>query len=62
MVATILISLVLLAIVGLAIASIIRDKKQGKSSCGGNCGHCPMSGSCHNYEDIANIKIPKKKD
>ena len=24
-----------------------RDRKNGKSSCGGNCGHCPMGGTCH---------------
>ena len=34
---TILISLVLLAVVALIIRSMVHDKKQGKSSCGGNC-------------------------
>ena len=24
-----------------------RDRKQGRSPCGGSCGHCPMAGSCH---------------
>ena len=44
---TILICAVLIVIVALIIRSLIRQKKQGKSSCGCNCGHCPMSGSCH---------------
>ena len=37
---TILISLLLLAAVALIIRSMMRDKKQGKSSCGGNCAGC----------------------
>lgn len=44
---TILISLVLLAVVIGVIAGMRKDKKKGKSACGCNCGHCPMSGSCH---------------
>jgi hypothetical protein len=45
---TILICLVLGAVVVGIIAVMARDKKKGKSACGGNCGHCPMGGSCHN--------------
>ena len=41
---TILICLVLILIVAAIIRSIARDKKAGKSSCGGNCSHC--GGSC----------------
>ena len=44
---TILISLVLLAVVALIIRSMMRDKKQGKSSCGAGCAHCAMHGQCH---------------
>ena len=44
---TIIISLILLVIVACVIVTLVRDKKQGKSSCGSNCGCCPMSGSCH---------------
>ena len=44
---TILISLALIALVTGIIIRLRWDKKQGKSSCGGNCGCCPMSGSCH---------------
>ena len=45
---TILICLVLLAIVTFIILYLVRQKKQGKSSCGCNCAHCAMHGSCHN--------------
>lgn len=44
---TILISAVLLLIVVLIIRKLVKDKKKGKSSCGCNCAHCAMSGSCH---------------
>ena len=44
---TILISLLLLAAVALIIRSMMRDKKQGKSSCGAGCAHCAMHGQCH---------------
>ena len=45
---TILICLVLLAIVTFIIVHLVQQKKQGKSSCGCNCAHCAMHGSCHN--------------
>ena len=44
---TILISLVLIGIVAAVIMKLRRDRKQGKSSCGCNCGCCPMAGACH---------------
>lgn len=34
------------AIVGLIVWSMVKDKKKGKSSCGGNCAHCG-AGCCH---------------
>ena len=44
------INLVLIAvvalIVGLLIRGMIRDKKAGKSSCGGNCASCGACGGC----------------
>ena len=43
----IVVCLVLALLVAGAVAVLVRDKKKGKSSCGGNCGHCAMSGSCH---------------
>ena len=44
---TIAVSLLLIGLITLIIIRLRRDKKQGKSSCGGNCGCCLMSGSCH---------------
>ena len=37
-IATIIICLVVIAVIALAVFVLIRDKKQGKSTCGGNCG------------------------
>ncbi len=48
---TIIISLVLAAIVVGIVCVLIHDKKKGKSSCGGNCGCCPMGGSCHHKQN-----------
>ena len=45
---TIAVGLVLLAVVILIVRIMMRDKKQGKSSCGGNCAGCAACGSCHN--------------
>ena len=44
---TIIICLVLVAIFALLIWSLIRDKKKGKSSCGGCCSSCAMGCHCH---------------
>lgn len=44
---TILICAVLIAIVAAIVVSMRRDRKKGKSSCGCNCAHCAMSGTCH---------------
>ena len=44
---TIALCIVLIAIVALIIRYLIRQKKQGKSSCGCGCAHCAMHGSCH---------------
>ena len=45
---TIAVGLVLLAVVILVVRIMVRDKKQGKSSCGGNCAGCAGCGCCHN--------------
>ena len=44
---TIVISAILLAIVTSISLHLIRQKKQGRSSCGCNCAHCAMHGDCH---------------
>lgn len=49
-IATVLICLALAAILAAVTASIIIDKKKGKSTCGCNCAHCAMAGSCHKTE------------
>lgn len=46
--ATIIICLVLAVIVAAIIIGLVRNKKKGQSSCGCNCAHCAMAGSCHN--------------
>ena len=44
---TIAAALIVLAVAGGALFVVLRDKKRGKSSCGCNCAHCAMAGSCH---------------
>lgn len=45
--ATIIISLLLLIVVAAIIVNLVKDKRKGKSTCGNNCAHCAMAGSCH---------------
>ncbi len=40
---TLICGLVVALVVGLALRSVIREKRSGKCSCGGNCGAC---GAC----------------
>ena len=47
---TILICLVLIVVVFFIVRSLLRQKKQGKFSCGCNCAHCAMPGSCHSQK------------
>ena len=42
----IIVSLILIFIVAAVIFKMIKDKKNGISSCGGNCAHCNMCASC----------------
>ncbi len=43
---TAIVLVVVLAAVGLAVRSMVKDKKAGKSlQCGGDCEHC--KGHCH---------------
>ena len=44
---TIIVTIALIALVAGIVIRMRKDKKQGKSSCGGNCGCCPMGGACH---------------
>ncbi len=38
---------ILVFIIAMIVRSIVRDKKNGKSLCGGNCQHCGGACSCH---------------
>lgn len=43
---TVFVGVIVLAIVGAAVMSLVKDKKNGKSiQCGGDCKHC--GGHCH---------------
>lgn len=45
--ATLLVGIVLVLIVALAVRSMIKDRRNGKSvQCGGDCSHCPGH-DCH---------------
>ncbi|WP_303823540.1 FeoB-associated Cys-rich membrane protein [Ruminococcus flavefaciens] len=44
---TIIVSLILIAVVSTVIVKMVKDKKQGKSSCGCGCENCAMHGKCH---------------
>lgn len=44
---TIIVLFVLAVVVGLITFKLVRDKKNGKSSCGCGCSNCAMSGECH---------------
>ena len=43
---TILLTAVLVLVVVSIIRYLVRQKRQGCSSCGCGCGGCPMNGSC----------------
>ena len=38
---------ILILAVILALRKIIKDKKEGRHSCGGGCEGCPHRGKCH---------------
>ena len=44
---TIIISVILVIIVALIIRKMIKDKRQGKSSCSCGCSNCALKGQCH---------------
>ncbi|MGN1402709.1 MAG: FeoB-associated Cys-rich membrane protein [Ruminococcus sp.] len=39
--------LILASVVALVVWKLVKDKRNGKSSCGCNCGCCPNSQLCH---------------
>ena len=48
---TILVLTILMAVVAAIILNLVRNRKQGKSSCGCSCSCCPMAGSCHSFKN-----------
>ena len=61
-----LINIVLIAVIvlitGLLIRSIIRDKKAGKPSCGGNCACCGACSGCRYSGKCSSIDFSQKTD
>lgn len=47
---TIIVSAILLAIIIATSVYLIRQRKIGRSSCGCNCAHCAMHGTCHSKQ------------
>ncbi|MGN1058928.1 MAG: FeoB-associated Cys-rich membrane protein [Clostridia bacterium] len=45
-IATVLICAVLLAAVAAIVATMIQNRKRGKSACGCGCADCALKGSC----------------
>ena len=66
--ATIIISAVLVLLVAAVIASMVRGKRKGKSSCGCGCAGCAMNGACHPTKpetpvlDATAIRLKSMKD
>lgn len=48
--ATIIVSLILVAVVALVVRKLRHDKKRGVTSCGTSCNGCAMAGSCKDYQ------------
>ena len=46
---TIIVALIVIAVIAFVVARMVKDKKEGKSSCGANCAHCACRGDCHNH-------------
>ena len=44
---TVLVVAIIIALIALAVFSIVRDKKKGKCSCGNSCSSCAMNGACY---------------
>ena len=44
---TIIVALIVAVLFAAVIVKMIKDKKAGKSTCGGSCESCGMSGACH---------------
>ena len=47
---TIIVFIILVAVVGVILYNMVKNKRRGVSSCGCNCSNCPAGGSCHKDE------------
>ena len=50
--ATIIISVILTILVIAVVVKLIRDKRNGKSSCSCGCSNCAMQGNCHQKKNF----------
>ena len=57
---TVLVLLGICLLAALAAAELRRDRKNGKSSCGGNCGCCSSCGVCHQASAKAKGKLLRR--
>ena len=48
---TIVVLAFLIIVVAFIIRRMIKDRRAGISSCGNNCSHCAMAGSCHTHKN-----------
>ena len=59
-----LINIVLIAVIvlvtALLVRSMIRDRKAGKSSCGGNCASCGACSGCSACNTCSKMRAPVK--
>lgn len=39
--------ILVVGIIVLAVYSLVKDKKSGRTSCGCGCSNCAMNGECH---------------
>lgn len=44
---TVIVSVLLLAAIAAILVGMLRDRKNGKASCGSGCSGCPMGDNCH---------------
>ncbi len=44
---TVITALILFSVIALILVKMIKNKKNGKSSCGCGCEHCANSCNCH---------------
>jgi hypothetical protein len=54
---TIIVAIVLAGLLALLIVTLIRRKKQGKSSCSCGCASCPHSEKCHSQTNNNEKKL-----